>query len=138
MNNNYKELREEFKKRTFRDNLKKVLGNECINCGSNKHIHYHHIVPLVGGGTNNIKNIVPLCEDCHGIVHDNKIYKALRKGKELAKLNPNYKDGRPNKFNQEQLEKAVQLKSQGLGLKDIQEQTGVSKSTLYSYIKSKK
>lgn len=50
--------------------LKKELGNICVNCGIKcDSIHYHHIVPLSKGGTNNISNIVPLCEKCHGAIH---------------------------------------------------------------------
>lgn len=66
----HKELRQEFTRPTFRIELKDKLGNICVNCGSDKHIEYHHIVPLKNGGTNRLTNIVPLCEECHCKAHD--------------------------------------------------------------------
>lgn len=42
----------------------------CVNCKSNKNLVLHHIVPLGAGGTNLQTNIVYLCDECHGIVHD--------------------------------------------------------------------
>lgn len=43
---------------------------KCINCGSTDNIELHHIVPLIVGGTNNINNIVPVCEECHNKIHE--------------------------------------------------------------------
>ena len=37
----------------------------CFECGSDKNIHQHHIVPQVLGGT----KMIPLCGVCHGKVH---------------------------------------------------------------------
>ena len=37
----------------------------CFECGSTEHIHQHHVVPNVVGGTKTI----PLCEQCHAKVH---------------------------------------------------------------------
>lgn len=44
---------------------------KCSNCeyiGSDTHLH--HIVPLSRGGCDVLKNIVELCEVCHGNVHN--------------------------------------------------------------------
>ena len=71
----YKKLRKEFTTPSFRNRLIKQLGCSCYNCGrTNKEltIEYHHVVPLIHGGTNNITNIVPLCEDCHIKAHGSK------------------------------------------------------------------
>ena len=70
----YEELREEFSRPSFRKRMKDRLGEKCVNCSSYKSIEYHHIVPLKNGGTNNLGNIVPLCEECHCKAH-NRIYK---------------------------------------------------------------
>ena len=65
-------LREEFDSQKFRNVLKQKLKEECVNCKSIDNIVYHHIVPLTLGGTNNITNIVPLCEKCHNKIHGRK------------------------------------------------------------------
>lgn len=74
MSDELKKLRMEFASATFRHDMKKQLGKKCVNCFSDKDIEYHHIVPLVNGGTNNLSNIVPLCKKCHCKAHD-KEYK---------------------------------------------------------------
>ena len=44
-----------------RDNYK------CVNCNmTGKELHVHHIVPRSEGGTNDLFNLVTLCDDCHG------------------------------------------------------------------------
>lgn len=62
-------LRKEFQSYTFRSNLKMIKGNTCVNCGKDDIVEYHHIVPLILGGTNNLDNIVPLCCECHDKAH---------------------------------------------------------------------
>lgn len=37
----------------------------CFECGADKNIHQHHVVPQIRGGTKTI----PLCGNCHGKVH---------------------------------------------------------------------
>jgi len=44
-------------------------GHKCANCGTTEDVHYHHIVPLSIGGTNAVTNMVPLCQQCHYLVH---------------------------------------------------------------------
>ena len=128
-----KDLRAEFKTKQFQDMLKETLGTNCANCGSNKHIHYHHIIPLINGGTNNLGNIVPLCEDCHGLAHERSSYKLLRAGKERAKTKKGYKEGRPKKYSEQELKEAMKLKSEGFSYNQITKETGISKSTLIRY-----
>lgn len=51
----------------YNNNLKHI----CVNCGFESGIlHLHHIVPLIKGGTNNLTNVVYLCEECHSKVHN--------------------------------------------------------------------
>ena len=38
----------------------------CFECGSADNIQQHHVVPQIKGGS----KTVPLCERCHGLVHD--------------------------------------------------------------------
>jgi hypothetical protein len=44
----------------FREN-KKI----CARCGLFHNIHLHHKVPLADGGTNELDNLIPLCDLCH-------------------------------------------------------------------------
>ena len=127
-----KDLRAEFKTKQFQDMLKETLGTTCINCGSNEHIHYHHVVPLEMGGTNNLGNIVPLCEDCHGLAHERSSYKLLRAGKERAKAKKGYQEGRPKKYTEQELKEAMKLLTMH-SYKEVERMTGISKSTLIRY-----
>lgn len=57
----------------------------CFECASKENIQYHHVVPDSLGGSQTI----PLCNECHGKVHDRKfvdisnlVKEGLRKRKE--------------------------------------------------------
>lgn len=47
----------------------------CQGCGNNvqKDAPIHHIVPLGCGGTNTLRNLITLCEQCHGRIHGGPI-----------------------------------------------------------------
>lgn len=47
----------------------------CQGCGSNVqgNAPIHHIVPLGCGGTNTRRNLITLCEECHGRIHGGPI-----------------------------------------------------------------
>lgn len=51
-------------------------------------------------------------------------------GKAITRQDPNFKDGRPKKFTQEQIELALSLLEQGKTYRQITQMTGISKSTL--------
>ena len=52
-------------------------------------------------------------------------------GREYAREhNPNYKEGRPKKFNRDQINLALDLLSQGKTYKQVESMTGISKSTI--------
>ncbi len=91
---NSKELRTEFNRPSFRAYLYKELGDTCYNCGSTDCVEYHHIVPLANGGTNTIKNIVPLCHRCHQATHG-----ARKAWQEIARARQ--RSGRPKKVSYE-------------------------------------
>lgn len=61
------------------------------------------------------------------------IVERTQEGKEIAKLNPNFKDGRPYKYTKAQMEHALALKRTH-SYKQVQEKTGISKSTLWRYM----
>ena len=90
--NSYEELRQEFAKDSFRQILKDKLGDKCANCGSKDLVEYHHVVPLVHGGTNNLGNIVPLCHECHLKAHDKHSHgDAYKKAKEDGRIGKKHK-----------------------------------------------
>lgn len=71
----YENLRLEFNRTAFKKMLEEKCGDRCVNCGSKEGIQYHHIVPLIYGGTNKITNIVALCYSCHKNAHGStKVY----------------------------------------------------------------
>ena len=119
----FKKLRQEFTKPSFREILKEKLGDKCVNCGSKENIEYHHIVPLKNGGTNNLGNIVPLCLKCHNAAHDRKTWKAKKPGrKKLIK----YEDAKPI------LHKYFNLE---IGLKEAKYELGISDKTKSTWYK---
>lgn len=63
---------------------------KCFECNSTNFLHEHHVVPRVLGGTKTI----PLCANCHGLVHSRDFLKSatLQKlGIEKAKKEGRYK-----------------------------------------------
>lgn len=53
----------------------------CVNSGrTGGELHVHHIVPRNEGGTNNLDNLVTLCERCHS-VQDAKGHKLINHNK---------------------------------------------------------
>lgn len=77
----YERLRKEFSSAKFHKQLPERCGTECVNCGDSENIEYHHAVPLEVGGTNNFKNIIPLCRTCHMKIHMQHFAKAKRNEK---------------------------------------------------------
>ena len=59
------------------------------------------------------------------------IYQRCQEGRQIARLNPNYREGRPKKFNREQITLAMSLLSDGKSYRQIETMTGISKSTLF-------
>ncbi len=85
----YEELRQEWESnRELRKMVQEKCGVVCCNCGSADAIEYHHIVPLLLGGTNNIGNIVALCHKCHCAAH---------KGRHISEYQNKDNAGRPNR-----------------------------------------
>ena len=58
------------------------------------------------------------------------IVERTQTGKAVARLDPNFKDGRPKKFTPEQLQLGLQLLEQGKTYRQVTALTGISKSTL--------
>lgn len=58
------------------------------------------------------------------------IVERTQTGKTVARMDPNFKDGRPRKFTPEQLQLGLMLLKQGKTYKQVKDLTGISKSTL--------
>lgn len=135
MINKMQALRNEF------NSLSKVIElKECANCDNTQDLQLHHIVPLGNGGTNKNSNIVCLCSICHSKVHD----KNMKNIKELTKIGlvkaraRGSTLGRPSKGDKD-IDKAIKLyDSKEYSVKEIEDMTGVSKPTLYRYLKERK
>ena len=64
------------------------------------------------------------------------IVERTQEGKAIAKQKPDYKEGRPKKFGRKQIELALSLLEEN-SYKQVEEQTGISKSTLIRAKKEK-
>lgn len=67
----------------------------------------------------------------------NQIIERCQTGKAIAKLNPDFTEGRPKKFNQKQLDHALGLLIDH-SYKEVVQMTGISKSTLIRTMRNKK
>ena len=125
----YEKLRQEFESPSFREKMKKELGNTCCNCGSKEKIEYHHIVPLKNGGTNNLGNITPLCQECHCKAH-NKIFRRT------------WNNGRPKAIEYEEAEPILdRYFNLEIGMKEAKKLMGIAdgnKQTWYKLTKKYK
>jgi hypothetical protein len=63
-----KAIREEFIQLRRLVPLLKTTKN-CAVCIINRSTQLHHIIPLMCGGDNDPLNLVPICEECHAVVH---------------------------------------------------------------------
>ena len=111
----------------------------CFECGKTAE-HNHHIIPKVLGGT----RTVPLCTDCHGLVHDRNITRhseLQKKGIAKAKEEGKYKGRKPGTKNRRtvennaSVERARELKDQGVNVTKISHILNVSRPTIYAWLK---
>jgi 5-methylcytosine-specific restriction endonuclease McrA len=120
-----------------RGKVKRSSPHKCVNCGETEELHVHHIVPLTFGGTNRYSNLALLCTKCHGAVHGMSFIdhsKATKAGLKRAKAEGRV-GGKPQ-VPIEKVKKALELyKEMKLTIPEITKETGVSKTTLYKYVK---
>lgn len=53
----------------LRDEVLRRYDNKCACCKREVRLEIHHIVPVSLGGSDEITNLVPLCESCHKAAH---------------------------------------------------------------------
>lgn len=58
------------------------------------------------------------------------IVERTQTGKAIAKANPSFREGRPQKYTNAQLRHAIDLLNGGKSYREIEHMTGISKSTL--------
>ena len=71
------EKRKESGRADLRRQVVEYCGTVCANCGSDREVEYHHIVPLSNGGTNQVRNFVALCSICHLKAHGKLKYRNI-------------------------------------------------------------
>lgn len=75
-------------------------------------------------------NLIPTVMLAFAEYERSTVVERTQTGKAAARQDPNFGDGRPKKFTQEQLQLGLMLLEQGKSYKQIRELTGISKSTL--------
>jgi hypothetical protein len=107
----------------------KIISNICFECSKHSlHIHNHHVVPKVIGGT----KTVPLCPECHGKVHNLKYYnhhilttEGLKRARERGIIG-----GRPKAV--KNIKKFKQIfENENLSINDKIKKLKISKATFY-------
>ena len=73
---------------------------------------------------------------CFAQFERDRIMERTREGKEIAKKDPNYREGRPPKYTKQQIDHALQLLSSH-SYSEVEKMTGISKSTLVRAKKNK-
>lgn len=104
-------------------------GFRCFECDA-KADHAHHVVPHSRGGTRTI----PLCEPCHGLVHDkdfSNLSELTKLGIERARANGK-QIGRPT-ISERKKQRILELAAQGLTSREIARKVRVAKATVLIY-----
>ena len=66
------------------------------------------------------------------------IVERTQAGKAIAKLNPNYKEGRPKIYKRKQIDHALDLVESGKSYKEVSQMCGMSESTLYRRMRERR
>lgn len=128
-----------------------MTDNGCFVCGSNKEhaLEEHHIIPERYGGNDENENIVTVCLNCHQALESLYTDRVFGQIEQLILRNnghPKIERGRtPTGFRRgdsivdwepdhddcfKEAVAAVKLRDNGLLLKEIEERTGISTSTI--------
>ncbi len=123
------------------------LGTKCCNCGKECHdlIIYHHIVPISLGGKDIITNIVPICTECHNILHhgiseDNHISHselikaAIKKQKESGTYTGGRKKTTLEDIPDQFFDYLNKIKNNEITKTEAARKLNCSRSTIYKYL----
>lgn len=72
---------------------------------------------------------------CFAEFERDMILQRTKEGKEIARTNKNFKEGRPKKYSQEQIDHALELLKGSYSYSQVTKLTGISKSTLIRAMK---
>lgn len=72
---------------------------------------------------------------CFAEFERDMILQRTKEGKEIARNNKNYREGRPKKYSQEQIDHALELLKGSYSYSQVTKLTGISKSTLIRAMK---
>ena len=104
-------------------------NTHCFECGQQA-VYNHHVIPVAKGG----KNTVPLCADCHGLVHGIAFTMhhptLIRQGIERARAEGR-KGGRRPKLSSEQQQLAANMAQGGIPITTIASTLQCSRHTVY-------
>ena len=59
-----------------------MRDNHCAACGATDNLQYHHLIPRSMGGSDDERNLITLCGECHAKAHG---VRANRRTSELAR-----------------------------------------------------
>ena len=134
---NQEQIRNEFNNK-IRNNFIQT-HNLCQYCGKEAK-HIHHLIPISKGGDNRESNLIPLCFECHGLIHGktfNDNWKELQRiGIEKAKAEGKFRGGQIKKISKEKyldLKQKWQIKE--ITKSKFAELLGVSRPTLNKILK---
>ena len=116
------------------------MSDFCINCGALA-TQYHHVVPKILGG-NDTSNVVPLCDKCHGLIHNVSYEKCQISHSELTKLGLQKAKERGTKLTtkksivMKEKIKALNYSFEGtMSNEETYQYLGISRNTFYKYKK---
>lgn len=113
------------------------LEEGCINCNKPA-TDLHHVIPIALGGTNKDSNIVPLCAECHGKIHDKdfiKMRRLQREGIALAKERGAYKGRKAVEIDSRFIEEYNRYLAREINKSQLAKILEVSRPTLDKLIK---
>lgn len=89
-NKTVKEIRKIKRQISSKENKKKVkesisrergINCKCCNIDCTPIVEWHHILPISRGGENTEDNVIPLCPNCHAVVH--RLLSSMNEGVDL-------------------------------------------------------
>lgn len=100
---------------SMREKVYKRDQNKCTKCNTtndftNRRTHVHHITRIADGGSNDLENLVTLCNKFHAEIHSNKFIHSYENG-EWKSIELNIKTSHINtEFPTDLYEKLCELK----------------------------